>query len=101
VHQREINFGKHVVCDFAGEIKWMLSPATPLQIQDVTSNSKTTPLGTTRRLVQLWHCFGTTKPKGLMFNGGRDGSIAYFAVNLWFCYRDYCLIKKMLWYVYE
>jgi hypothetical protein len=45
----------------AGEMKWTLSPSTPPQwIQAVTSHSKTTRLGTTKRVVQPQDWFGTT-----------------------------------------
>jgi hypothetical protein len=61
MHIKErLNSGKEGVCISSGDIKWTLSLATPQQIQAVTSHTKTTPLCITRRLVQLWHCFGTT-----------------------------------------
>jgi hypothetical protein len=95
-----LNSGKQRVHISSGDIKWTLLLATPQRIQAVMSHSKATQLCTTRRLAQLWHCFGTTYPKGLMLNGGRDGSITYLAVKLQLCYSNCCLIKKMLWYIY-
>ena len=47
--KERLNSGKHGVQVSAGEIKRTLWSASPQQIQAVTSHSKTTPLGTTKR----------------------------------------------------
>ncbi len=47
--KERLNFAKHVGHNFAREIKWMLSPATPQWIQAVTSHTKTTELGTMKK----------------------------------------------------